>query len=68
LYATEHVSFENLSLAGKPVLYSLMLSLGTELQSLLSTLQEAFELPHKDLYFSSHLGESESPVDNVGEK
>ena len=33
----------------------------TVLQSLLSTLQEAFELPHKDLSFSSHLGESESP-------
>ena len=32
-----------------------------ELQSLLSTLQEAFELPHKDLSFISHLGESESP-------
>ena len=33
----------------------------TELQSLLSILQEAFELPHKDLSFSSHLGEFESP-------
>ena len=41
---------------------------GTELMSLLSTLQEAFELPHKDLSFNSHLGESESPVDSVGEK
>ena len=41
---------------------------GTELQSLLSTLQETFELPHKDLSLSSHLGESESPADTVGEK
>ena len=40
---------------------------GTELQSLLSTLQEAFELPHRDLSLSSHPGESESPVDAVGE-
>ena len=66
--ATGHVSLKIRDWLGNQSFTPSSCLVGTELLSLLSTLQEAFDLPHKDLSFSSRLGESESPVDSVGEK
>ena len=65
---TEHVSFGDLSLTVKQFFSPSSCLMETELHSPISTFQEVFELPHKDLSLSSHLGESESPADTAGEK